>query len=113
MKAENNIPTIDTSIAICTNVKDESTIKLLYGLVPDKYIMDSIQDAEEQLSKGNLYVELCDGCLCSIGSLNDFEIDKGEEFGGESPIIAFKSIVIDNLAFATLLQYAFSFTPQK
>lgn len=112
MKAENNIPTIDMRIAICTKVEDEPTIHLLYGLVPDKYVMDSIKEAEDKLSQGDLYIELSDGTVCSSDQHKEFDIDRGE-FEGESPIVAYKSILIDNLAFATMLQYAFGFTPEK
>ncbi|MEG1685701.1 MAG: hypothetical protein RR319_07145 [Bacteroides sp.] len=112
MKTKNNIPTIDTRIAICTKVEDGPTIHLLYGLTFDKYIMDSINEAKDKLSQGDLYIELSDGMVCSSDQHKEFDIDR-REFEGESPIVAYKSILIDNLAFATLLQYAFNFTPEK
>lgn len=109
MKTENNIPTIATQITICTEVKHESTILLIYDLVPSAYIMDSVKEAKEILSKGKLYIELTNGRINSSSRFSEFEIDRADEF----PIEAYKSILIDNLAFATLLQYAFSFTPEK
>mgnify|MGYP000022877104 FL=1 len=112
MKTANNIPTIDTQITISTEVKDESTILLIYSLVPNEYIMDSVEEAKELLSKGSLYIELNNGCISSSDTFRDFEIDKGG-FENESPIVAYKAVLIDNLAFATLVQYAFCFIPKK
>lgn len=112
MKTANNIPTIDTQITISTEIKDEPTILLIYGLVPNEYIMDSVEEAKELLSKGSLYIELTNGCISSSDTFREFEIDKGG-FENESPIVAYKSVLIDNLAFATLVQYAFCFTPEK
>ncbi len=109
MKAENNIPTIETQITICTEVKHESMILLMYGLVPNEYIMDSVKEAKKMLSKGKLYIELTNGRINSSNKFSEFEIDRADE----CPIEAYKSILIDNLAFATLLQYAFSFIPEK
>jgi len=109
MKAKNNIPTIETQITICTEIKHESMIFLIYGLVPNEYIMDSVKEAKEILSKGKLYIELTNGRINSSKSFSEFEIDMAEE----CPVEAYKSVLIDNLAFATLLQYAFSFTPEK
>ncbi|MFK2513963.1 hypothetical protein [Bacteroides fragilis] len=113
MKAENNIPTIDTKITICTKVEDGPTIHLMYELTPDKYVMDSIKEAEARLSEGDLYIAISDGCLSSSSKFNKFQIDRGGEFESESPIVAYKSVLIDNLTFAILLQYAFSFTTEK
>lgn len=109
MKVANNIPTIETQITICTEIKHESMIILIYGLVPNEYIMDSVKEAKEILSKGQLYIELTNGHINSSNKFSEFEIDRANE----CPIEAYKSILIDNLAFATLLQYAFSFTPNK
>lgn len=112
MKRVNNIPVIDTEVTICTKVEDEPMLALLYGLVPDKYIFDSANEAKEKLGEGVLYIELSDGKLCSSSEFNEIQIDRGC-FEGESPIVVYKSVLIDNLAFAILLQYAFDFTPEK
>lgn len=111
MKAKNNIPTIETQITICTEVKHESMILLIYDLVPSAYIMDSVEDAKEMLSKGSLYIEFTNGYINSSETFREFEIDRGTDEG--KPIEAYKSTLIDNLSFITMLQYVFYFSPEK
>ena len=109
-KVENKIPEIKTSVVICTKVEDVSTIHLFHSLVLKKHIADTVDDAMKILEEGELYIELSDGELSSSRMKEDIEIDRGC-FEGDAPIMMFKYLYVDNLTFAVILQYAFSFTP--
>lgn len=109
-KTENRIPEIKTSAVLCTKVEDISTVQLFHSLVPKKHIEDTLDEAKEILENGDLYIELFDGKVSSSRRKEDIEIDRGC-FKGDTPIMMFKHLYVDNLTFAIILQYAFSFNP--
>lgn len=113
MESENNkdISRVDTFVSICTKVKDRPTLHMLYALTPEFYQMASISYTEELLEKGDLYLVLFDGRLFPQEEFEPFTIDRGRA-NGETPIIGYKSVLVDNFVFAMLLRYAFEFTPE-
>lgn len=84
---------------------------MLYALTPKNHQPVSIEDAEDLLKKGSLYIFLTNGDLETFSEPEKFVVDR-DELNEETPIVVYDSVELDTLAFVTLLRYAFEFTPK-
>lgn len=111
MESSNNISKATLNISFCTRVKDRPTLHMLYALTPKNHQPVSIEDAEDLLKKGSLYIFLTNGDLETFSEPEKFVVDR-DELNEETPIVVYDSVELDTLAFVTLLRYAFEFTPK-
>lgn len=110
---KNSFLKVLSEVVIYTEIKEILTFKALKSVVPDNMQRMGDYDVTDLLENPDgepLYIGIENGYLIAMRKL-DFDFILADNENGTITHRLYQEI--DNLAFATMLQYAFGFTPEK